>query len=386
MNVDVSWLSDLLVVGLYLVFTALLGFKLSRKHKNVEAYFLGSRQLPGWAVGFSLLSTTMSSVTFLAYPTTSYLVDFRLLVKDFAYPIASFFTGLAVAPQFRKLLKTPSAYELLEQRYSYTVRLYGAAMYVISQVIKTATVLYLVSLPIGMLLGAPKVFMIVGMGVFVTCYSLAGGMAAVVYIDVVQAAILLLGGAAAVLVVILKTQGGLSIVISEGAAAHKFSLGSWDWSWSQRTIPTVFTYGVVHYLGKFITFQDAVQRYLAVPTKKDVYVACTIPGLLAVPTWALFYFIGVSLWVFYRHHAGVDAATEPDAIFPLFIMNQLPPGVGGIVICGVLAAAMSSVDSSLNAVSSVIVVDVIQRSLLPGRSDKVPIFFMGPGGLENRCA
>ena len=70
-----------------------------------------------------------------------------------------------------------------------------------------------------------------------------------------QAAILLLGGAAAVLVVILKTQGGLSIVISEGAAAHKFSLGSWDWSWSQRTIPTVFTYGVVHYLGKFITFQ-----------------------------------------------------------------------------------------------------------------------------------
>ncbi|KAK9863593.1 hypothetical protein WJX84_006707 [Apatococcus fuscideae] len=371
MDIDAGWLSDLIVVVSYLVFTALLGFRFSKKQKNVEAYFLGSRQLPGWAVGFSLLSTTMSSVTFLAYPTTAYLIDFRLLVKDFAYPLASFFTGLAVAPQFRKRLKTPSAYELLEQRYSYTVRLYGAALYIVSQIIKTATVLYLVSLPMGMLLGLPVSFMIIGMGVFVTCYSLAGGMAAVVYIDVMQAAILLLGGATAVLVVVLRTQGGLQTVISEGNAANKFSLGSWDWSWSQRTIPSVFIYGVVHYLGKFITFQDAVQRYLSVPSKKDVYVACAIPGILAVPTWALFYFIGVSLWVFYQHHEGVDAATEPDAIFPLFIMNQLPPGVGGVVISGVLAAAMSSVDSSLNAVSSVIVVDVIQRSFLPNSSDKV---------------
>ncbi|KAK9806874.1 hypothetical protein WJX72_005782 [[Myrmecia] bisecta] len=368
---ELRWL-DFVVVGCYLAATACVGAFFSKGNNTTEDFFVGGRNLPGWAVGFSLLATTMSSVTFLAYPATSYLLDFRLLTKDFFYPVASLFTAACVAPRFRACLQSSSAYELLETRYGLACRLFAAGTYVIAQLLKLATVLYLVSLPIALLLGGSHNIVIIGTGIFVTAYSMAGGLTAVVYTDVVQAIILLLGGIATVIVIVVNLPGGLATISREGHEHNKFSIGTLEWSWTSRTIPTILCYSVVHYIGKFITFQDAVQRYLSVPSRKEMYTAALVTGTLALPMWALFYFVGVSLWAHYRFHS--DAEVEemlPDGIFPHFIMTVLPPGLSGFVISGVLAAAMSTLDSSLNAVASVITVDVIQRLVLRNRSDKV---------------
>ncbi|DBA95341.1 TPA: hypothetical protein ACH3X3_013226 [Trebouxia sp. C0006] len=368
----VSWrILDYFVVAGYLVLTAGLGAYFSKGNNTTEDFFLGSRGLPGWAVGFSLLSTTMSSVTFLAYPATSYILDWRLYTKDFFYPVISVFTALLVAPRFRKSLQSASVYEFLETRFGLECRLFGAATYVVSQLLKLCTTLYLMAVPISMLLNAPLPLVIIFTGAFVTCYSMAGGISAVVYTDVLQAIILLLGGAVSVIAILVRVPGHAGAVVREANQHHKMSLGATEWSWEKRTVPTILAYSAVHYLTKFVTFQDAVQRYLAVPNHKELLKAMSLTGSLALPTWALFYFIGTCLWAFYRAFpSSVVPGLLPDAVFPNFILHELPPGVAGVVISGVLAAAMSTMDSSLNATSSVVVIDFIQRCAWRDKTDR----------------
>ncbi|KAL3146444.1 hypothetical protein ABBQ32_003121 [Trebouxia sp. C0010 RCD-2024] len=368
----VSWrILDYLVVAGYLVVTAGLGVYFSKGNKTTEDFFLGSRGLPGWAVGFSLLSTTMSSVTFLAYPATSYILDWRLYTKDFLYPAISVFTALLVAPRFRKSIQSASVYEFLESRFGLECRLFGGATYVVSQLLKLCTTLYLMAVPISMLLGAPLPMVIVFTGVFVTCYSMAGGISAVVYTDVCQSVILLVGGLVSVVAIVSRVPGGITVLAADAHRHNKLSLGKTEWSWQERTVPTVLAYAAVHYMTKFITFQDAVQRYLAVPSHKELLKAMSLTASLALPTWALFYFIGTCLWAFYRAYPDPRVANlPPDAVFPSFILHELPSGVAGVVISGVLAAAMSTMDSSLNATASVVVTDLIQRCLLPHKPDR----------------
>ncbi len=110
----------------------------------------------------------------------------RLYTKDFFYPVVSVFTALLVAPRFRKSLQSASVYEFLETRFGLGCRLFGAATYVVSQLLKLCTTLYLMAVPISMLLGAPLPVVIIFTGAFVTCYSMAGGISAVVYTDVLQ--------------------------------------------------------------------------------------------------------------------------------------------------------------------------------------------------------
>ena len=114
------------------------------------------------------------------------MLGYRLYTKDFFYPVVSVFTALLVAPRFRKTLQSASVYECLETRFGLECRLFGAATYVLSQLLKLCTTLFLMAVPISMLLGAPLPVVIVFTGVFVTCYSMAGGISAVVYTDVLQ--------------------------------------------------------------------------------------------------------------------------------------------------------------------------------------------------------
>ncbi|KAK3273242.1 hypothetical protein CYMTET_18509 [Cymbomonas tetramitiformis] len=130
-------------------------------------------------------------------------------------------------------------------------------------------------------------------------------------------------------------------------------------------------YGLVHYTGRMAGYQDTVQRYLCTSSLKEARRAIALSAVLSVPTWGLFYFVGTCLYVFYKHHeSSLPEGTEADAVFPHFILHEMPTGFTGVVIAGVLAAAMSSMDSSLNSVSAVVVTDICKRCWLRGCSDR----------------
>jgi len=370
---------DYLVVGLFAALTVGIGKYFSSRNTSTESYYVGSRSLPAWAVGFSILATLMSSITFLAYPATTITGDYRLYPKDFMLPVANGIAALLIAPRFRAKADRVSAYEVLEERFNLGLRLYGAFTYVVGQLLKLGTVLYLVSIPLGIVIGASSVIVhnlvIIGSGTFVALYSCAGGISAVVYTDVVQGVVLLFGGLAVVVVAMCSVPGGLPAIIGMGQEESKFSMGEMRFDWTSRTVPTVLVYGFTSLIGQNLSYQHTVQRYLLVSDDRELRRAIGLSTALSVPTWGLFYFVGTCVWAYYRVHrnAAVDQLMQEgqaDDVFPHFIFEVLPPGVAGLVTAGVFAAAMSTMDSSLNAVSSVVVTDVFKRCLAPDLKDR----------------
>eukprot|EP00192_Tetraselmis_astigmatica_P003760 CAMPEP_0117658296 /NCGR_PEP_ID=MMETSP0804-20121206/5789_1 /TAXON_ID=1074897 /ORGANISM="Tetraselmis astigmatica, Strain CCMP880" /LENGTH=541 /DNA_ID=CAMNT_0005464809 /DNA_START=324 /DNA_END=1950 /DNA_ORIENTATION=- len=367
------WL-DYACIVLFALLTVFIGKFFAGRNQSTDSYFMGNRSLPGWAVGFSMLSTLMSSITFLAYPATTIMGDWRLYPKDFMVPLAQLLAVLFIAPKFREKPGRVSAYEVLEERFNVGLRLYGAATYILAQVLKLGTVLYLVSIPAGVIIGSSSQVIIILSGGFVAIYSCAGGISAVVYTDVVQGIVLLAGGVSVIVVVMTTTPGGLGGIISAGREEHKFFLGEWRMDWEHKTLPTVLVYGMTSFLGHTMSYQHTVQRYLLVPNTKELWRALGLSAALSVPTWGMFYFVGSCVWSYYRSHpdAQVQAMLDTmkaDDVFPHFILTVLPPGVSGLVISGVFAAAMSTMDSSLNAVSSVVVTDIVKRLMFPNLKD-----------------
>jgi solute:Na+ symporter, SSS family len=315
---------DVAIIVAYLVFAVGLGFYFSRSNTSTEAFFLGSRDLPGWALGLSLLSTSISSNSFLAVPAYSYASDFGLLLKDAVLPIPAAVAALLVVPFFRQegmagrwqgrqpwgrkaggTAPWGSAFEFLEDRFGKACRRYAALCYVCMQMVRTSSILYLVSIPVTLFTGLSGEVAIVATACFVACYSTLGGVRAVVFTDVVQAAILLGGGIGTVLVIASRLPNGFSTILADGAEAHKFSLiagGRSDFSLRDRTVWSVMATGLIAHFSSYTAGQDCVQRYLAAKTLYEARKAVVICALLSIPTWSFFNFVGVALYSFYRHN------------------------------------------------------------------------------------
>ena len=162
----------------------------------------------------------------------------------------------------------------------------------------------------------------------------------------------------------------MSQIVEVGLANEKFGLGPTHVSLNERTVWTAVVLGVFTWIA-YQTEQNLVQRYLAASSTREARRATVIYGLIALPTWAFFFFLGVCLFVYFRALPDETVASlTPEQVFPYFILTHLPPGVAGLVIAGVLSAAMSSVDSTLNAISTVTIVDIVKPYLAKGRSDR----------------
>ena len=181
---------DLLAVVLFLAGMAGMGVWFARKNTSTEAYFLGNRSFPGWAIGISMLGTSISSVTFLAIPAAAYVLDYRQAVTNLALPFVAVIALIFFIPLFRQGNMT-SAFEYLEKRYGVLIRSYAALSFLVLQVVRLAMILYLVSIPIEGMLGIPILWIIIVGGVVVSLYTVFGGIEAVVWTDVVQTFILL---------------------------------------------------------------------------------------------------------------------------------------------------------------------------------------------------
>jgi solute:Na+ symporter, SSS family len=361
--------ADVVVLVLYLLGMLAVGFYFSRRNKSTEEYFVGGRSFPGWLIGISMLGTSISSMTFLAFPADAYQQDWRQLVFNLMLPFVAVIAVVVFIPFFRRGNLT-SAFEYLGDRYGIEVRLYGTLSFLILQLIRISNILLLVSIPVHFLTGLDLQLVIVGVGIFIAVYTVVGGIDAVIWTDVVQAFVLWFGGALCLGYIVLQLPGGFSQILEVAGESDKFSLGEMELDWTRKTFYTVAVLGIFQWLAMYTSDQTFVQRYVAASSLKEARKAAILYTCCALPTWIFFFFLGTSLFVYFQVFPDPEvAALDADEVFPKFILTRIPAGLAGLVIAGVLAAAMSSLDSSLNSMATIITVDILKPLALPGRSD-----------------
>jgi SSS family solute:Na+ symporter len=299
-------------------------------------------------------------------------------------PLAALVAARFVIPFFRRG-RTISAYEYLEDRFGPSVRVYGALTYVLAQLLRISLVLYLVALMLHELTGLDVTTCIVLSGVFVGLYTVMGGIDAVIWTDVVQTVVLVCGSLICLGVIVQSLPGGLSQIFDVAIADRKFSLGSfvdgqlvpfsWGFDLGEKTGPLMLLMSASFFLTEYTASQHFVQRYCAASSLREARKSMLYAVSVAMPTWLFYMFLGTALYVFYQTFPDPKAAAmlggieRAEQIVPYFVLQQLPPGVAGLVISAALAAGMSSLDSSINAISTVGVVDVYRRHVAPDRSD-----------------
>lgn len=361
---------DLVVIVAYLTMMAGAGLWFSRRNQSTEQYFLGGRSFPGWVVGLSMLGTSISSVTFLAFPAAAYALDWRQLVSNLALPFVAVLAIVVFIPFFRRG-QTTSAFEYLGDRFGTIPRLYGTFSFILLQLIRLGKVLFLVSIPISLMTGWDISLVIVGVGIFISLYTIAGGIEAVIWTDVVQSVVLWLGGGLCFFTIVYQLPDGFSQILEVGSAHQKFDVGAFDFNLTERTFWTVALLGIVSWLTMYSSDQNVVQRYLAARSLTEARRATAIYSGLAILTWSFFFLLGTCVFVFYQVFPDPQiAGLEADEVFPWFILTQIPVGLAGLVLSGVLAAAMSSLDSSINAIATITTVDLMKPWLAPGRTDR----------------
>ena len=361
---------DVFAICAYLTGMVALGIFFSRRNDSTERYFVGNRTFSGWVIGLSMLGTIVSSATFLALPATAYILDWRQLNVNLVLPFVALLAIAVFIPFFRRG-KLTSAFEYLGNRYGTLPRLYGTFSFIVLQLIRMAQILFLVSLPLQFLTGVSIEIVAIGAGVFIAFYTIAGGIEAVIWTDVIQAVILVFGGIVCFALIAFDLPGGLGQIIEIGKANDKFSLGSFDWNLHERTFWTVIILGIINWLMIYSGDQNMVQRYASARSTREARKATALYSAIALPMWIMFFFVGTSLFVYYNAFPDPTVAgLESDQVLPYFILTKVPAGIAGIVIAAVLAAAMSSLDSGINAISTVTVVDILKPHLAKDKDDR----------------
>ncbi|MBF1800309.1 sodium:solute symporter family transporter [Alloalcanivorax profundimaris] len=376
---------DWAVLLAYLAAILLIGFYFARRNTSTEEYFVGGRRFRGWVIGLSLVGTSISSVTFLAYPADAFKTGWLRYLPNLALPLALLMAARVFLPFFRRGNMT-SAYQFLEQRFGPSVRVYGALAFIVAQLVRLAMILYLLSLLILQLVDVSPTVAIIAAGLFVGLYTIVGGIDAVIWTDVMQTLVLLIGGLLCIWVVVDALPGGLGQVFREAGAAGKFALAEWRdgepqpvrWglSLSEKTATMMLFIGLTNWLTEYSSNQNTVQRYCASRSTREARRGLWVYLFTALPVWAFYMLLGTALWVFFQHFpdpmaTAVLAGTEKaEAILPWFITEYLPAGLAGLVVAAALAAAMSSLDSSINSVTTVSIVDLYRRHLRTGLDDR----------------
>lgn len=358
---------DWTVLGIYLGGMLLVGVYFSKRGQTTEDFFIGGRRIPWWAAGLSIFGTQLSAITFMATPAVAYATDWVQLIGSF--------TILALAPlviyfylPFFRRLNVSTAYEYLEVRFSLPVRLFGSLTFMLTQLGRIGIVVYLPSIALAAVTGMDVYLCIVVIGLLCTIYTVMGGIEAVIWTDVVQV-IVLLGGAALCLALIVADVGGFGELLSRGAADEKFRMFDWRWDATALVVWVLVVGNLFINLMPYTADQTVVQRYLTTPDEKQAARSIWTNGLLSLPAGVLFFLVGTGLYVFYQANPGELDPGRNDAILPWFIVQQLPAGVSGLVVAGIFAAAMSSLDSSMNSVASAYVND-FHRRFRPDTSDR----------------
>ena len=365
--------ADLVVIGLGMALIAAIGAVCSRKSRTAGGYFLADRSLPGWAVGFSLMATIVSSMTFLALPAAAYQTNWRHLPANAMYLLAIPVAWLLFVP-FYRAGGLQSAYEYLERRFGLWARLYAGGAFILFHLARMGLILFVASESIQLMIGRREDWMLdvvmIVFGVIVSGYTVLGGLRAVIWTDVLQGVALIGGGLICLPILLNGIPEGLSGLLEVAGEHDKMSFGVSEGDVRGHTMGATMLTKLIVFLQIMGTDQTTVQRYMAAGSRREANRALWVGGLLTFPVWGYFLFVGTALFVFYRFQADpAVAGLSPEQIFPHFIITRVPAGVAGFVIVGLIAAAMSTLDSSINAIAATLTNDFYRRLWRRDRDD-----------------
>lgn len=350
------------VLALYLIAMLLMGFYFMRKEKGADDFFKGGGRIPWWAAGISIYATMLSAITYMTIPAKAYTTDWTYYPMLWMILLISFPVIKYYLPYFRKLNVT-SAYEILEQRFNLFTRLLASTLFSIFMIVRMAIVLYLPSLALTAVTGIDIYLCIVLMGLVTIVYCTMGGVEAVIWGDVVQGLILVFGAIFAVVYLAVNTEGGVMGCIDIALANDKLRLFDWSNSWSQACWWVIIIGGLANNLISYTSDQTVIQRYLTTPDEKSAGRGILVNGVMSVFVSVAFYMIGTGLYTFYKTHPTELDVTmgQSDAIFPFFMMSQMPAGIAGALIAAIFAATMSTISSNINSVATAFSIDFWKR-------------------------
>ncbi len=350
------------VLIFYLVAMLGMGIYFMRKENGADDFFKGGGRIPWWAAGISIYATMLSAITYMTIPAKAYTTDWTYYPMLWMILLVSFPVIKYYLPYFRKLNVT-SAYEILEQRFNLFTRMLASTLFCIFMIVRMAIVLYLPSLALTAVTGIDIYLCIVLMGLVTIIYCTMGGVEAVIWGDVVQGLILVFGALFAVIYLAVGTEGGINGCINIALENDKLRLFDWSSSWSQATWWVIILGGLANNLISYTSDQTVIQRYLTTPDEKSAGRGILVNGVMSVFVSVAFYMIGTGLYTFYKTHpAELDITMgQSDAIFPFFMMSQMPAGIAGALIAAIFAATMSTISSNINSVATAFSIDFWKR-------------------------
>ena len=365
---------DYAVLAAYLIGITIFGSRFRSSHRSVKDYFLGSRNTSWVVISLSIVATETSTLTLIGVPALAYSVfpraeqggSFTYLQVVAGYIVARFvISWLLIPAYFQGEMLT--AYELLNRRFGSSAKHFAASLFLVMRALAEGVRVFAASLVLAAVLGAsvpglPHLWLwsIVIVGVLTLVYTFEGGIAAVIWTDLVQLVIYIGGSLLAAYMLLTLVPGGWPAIVADASASGKLRFVSWSFDF---TVPFTFWAGLIG--GCFLTMashgtdQLLVQRLLTCRNQRESQKALILSGFVVFAQFALFLTIGVMLHAYYATHPLPPMASN-DEIFPAFIVRSLPHGIAGLVIAAIFAAAMSNLSGSLNSLASTTVLDFYQ--------------------------
>jgi SSS family solute:Na+ symporter len=388
---------DLIIVGIYMFLLITMGIYFAFRGENSDKFVSAGGNLPFWVVGLSIFGTYLSSNTYIGVTGKAFGSNWNAFVFSLSLPVAGWIASRFFVPFYRTNGQI-SAYAHIESRFGVWARIYMDACYLLTQIARMGSIMFGVALVLNALTGFEISAIIIFMGFLVTLYTLLGGIEAVIWTDVIQSFILASGAILILIFLCLNVEGGFTGIIQEGIQFNKFSFGGFNFNLTESTFWVVLFYGIFINLNNFGIDQSFIQRYHTAKSSTSAGRSVWLAVKLYIPVSLLFFLLGTGLWVYYNENPEelmplktqyvIDTeGPEPeeiisikasnvgddqigDRVLPFYMVNRLPAGVTGILIAALFAAAMSSVDTSLNSSATILWSDLYKRFIDPNPSER----------------
>ena len=349
---------DYLAMLLYLGVLIAIGRYFARKEAGTEFFFLGGRRIPWWAAGLSIYATGVSAISFMAIPAKTYSTDWLYFIGQAVFPT---FTVLIAAFYFIPLLRRleiTTVMEYFDMRFGRGVRYLMSAVAVLGQVAgRMSITLLLPSLALTAVTGMDLFLCILLMGVLATVYTVMGGISAVIWTDVLQVVVLFGGALLSFFVILMNVDGGFGHMMNLATENNKFNLVDLRLDLTTATMWVMLLWAVADVFGKGLG-QEGLQRAFSTKDVRSARRSMITVVVVALPASFLFYGTGTALFAYYSANPErLNPTLQTDGIFPLFIAQQLPIGIAGLVVSGLFAASMSTLDTAMNSVSAIVTRD-----------------------------
>ncbi len=346
---------DLAIIALYLAGITLFGLRFRKKQRTLRDYFLADRNIPWWAIALSIVAAETSTLTIISIPGLAYDTNLTFLQVVLGYVVGRVIISFVLLPHyFRGDLYT--AYELIERRFGKKLRSLTAGVFLLTRGAAEGVRVYAVSIVVAIALGTGEVASIAIITTLTLIYTFEGGLAAVIWTDVVQTVIYVGGTLVGLFTISHLVPGGWPAIHSLAESAGKLRV--FDFTpdfWKPYTFWAGLIGGTFFTTASHGTDQLIVQRLLAARNQRQSVAALVSSGVAVLFQFALFLTIGVMLFAFY--HVPSASFGKADRIFPTFIVTQMPHGISGLLIAAILAAAMSNLSAALNSLSSSSIID-----------------------------